>query len=250
MIGSILALALLQQPDTFSQKVPAALSEFKMVRLPDGKVTVNGKDFEIKNLYIGETEMTWDVYDVYTFAKELSEEDQQKRPDAKSRPSRPYGAYDRGFGHQGYPAIGVHLNAANQFCVWLTKVTGRKYRLPTEPEWEYAARAATSAEPASLEPIAWFWDNADDATQPVGKKEPNKWGLYDVLGNAAEWCASLDENMVARGGSYRDKKDKVSFSYRLLYSPEWQAADAHFPKSVWWLSNGPFVGFRVVCEGK
>lgn len=70
------------------------------------------------------------------------------------------------------------LNAAND---------GYKYRLPSEAEWEYAARAGDSGEPQSLDDVAWYGVNSGDITHPVGTKKPNAWGLYDMLGNVREW---------------------------------------------------------------
>jgi formylglycine-generating enzyme required for sulfatase activity len=253
MISSILFLTVLAQPAlqqaTFDEKIPEGHTSFKMVKLPDGEVTVNGKTAQVKNLYISDKEITWDVYDVYFQGSDLTEDQRASGFDAQSRPSRPYGKYDRGFGHANYPAVGMAFHAAEQFCNWLSKKTGKKYRLPTEAEWEYAARASATAEPTNLEDFAWFKPNAQGTTHEVGKKKPNAWGLYDMLGNAAEWCASLDEQQVTRGGSYQDTSAEVNFSKRVPYSLDWQERDAQLPKSKWWLSDGPFVGLRVVCEG-
>jgi len=202
-----------------------------------------------KPLWIGKTEVTWDLYDVFAYRLDLTEEQKAKGVEATSRPSKPYGAPDFGFGHQGYAALCVAYPSAEAFCRWLSAKTGKKYRLPTEAEWEYACRAGGNGESAKadLAKYAWYWDNADDKAQAVATKAPNAWGIHDMLGNVLEWTAGAD-GPVTRGGSFRDKADKVHPGARAKQTPEWNQTDSQNPKSKWWLSDGFFVGFRVVCE--
>ncbi len=233
---------------TFVEKLPGTVVEFKMVSIPAGEIQIEGKKHAIKEFWIGETEVTWDVFDVWAYRMDLTEKQKAEDFDAENRPSRPYGAPDRGYGHQGFAALSMTHAGAKAFCKWLSEKTGRAYRLPSEAEWEYAARAGSSSLPV-LEDAGWFWENADDAAHPVGAKKPNGWGLFDMLGNASEWCSpSVGDDPVVRGGNFTTKLADVSFDMRQKYHPSWQMRDAQMPKSSWWLSDGEFVGMRLMCE--
>jgi formylglycine-generating enzyme required for sulfatase activity len=244
----------------YTETIPGTVVKFDMVPVPGGTYTINDpktgkpKQVTIKPFYIGKTEVTWDEFDV--FVHKLDAPDTQKTggADAVSRPSKPYGAVDRGYGHKGYPAISMSYLSAQKYCEWLSAKTGKKYRLPTEAEWEYACRAGVlPAKPITdselLDKLAWHWGNSEDKTHKVGTKQPNAWGIHDILGNVAEWCQPMDDEVpVVRGGSFDDQPDKVHPAARKKYTPDWQMNDPQNPKSQWWLTDAPFVGFRVVCE--
>lgn len=92
-----------------------------------------------------------------------------------------------------HPVETVSRDEARDFLARLTaRNDGYRYRLPTEAEWEYAARAGTTAaQPAPLDEIAWYDADSEDASHPVGRKKPNAWGLYDMFGNVREWVEDL-----------------------------------------------------------
>ncbi len=72
--------------------------------------------------------------------------------------------------------------------------------------------------------------------------------FYDMYGNPGEWCTDMDGKIVLCGGTYLDGLTGLTPSMRRYFQPRWQETDPQFPKSRWWLSDGKFCGFRVVCE--
>ncbi len=173
---------------------------------------------ELEPFWIGKFEITWDTFD--EFRREYrSLGDKALRKDAVAADawadavSLPTPLYEQdaapilsGMGTSGgYPVANITHFAARQFTKWLSKRTGRFYRLPTEAEWEYAARAGTTSawscggDEAQLGEHAWYFDNSvyEDPSKghpdfgagyrKVGTKQPNPWGLFDMHGNVAEW---------------------------------------------------------------
>lgn len=232
--------------------IPGTTVTIEMIRLPGGAVTLpDGETVTVDPFWIEKTETTWDEFDIYALGLDLKTEE-DRAADVVIRPSKPYGAPDRGFGHTGYAAISMSAETAMEYTVWLSDKMGDSYRLPTVAEWYYACMAGATEDPGSekesLEERAWFWDNAFDKTHPVGTLEPNEFGLHDMLGNVAEWCITGDDTRVACGGSYNDKADAVSCAARAVQTQRWQETDPQIPKSIFWLTDAPFVGFRVVRD--
>lgn len=251
--------------------------KFNMLKLPAGSIEIQVGDSvqkrEIKSIWMAETECSWDEFDTYAYGLDITDPTEKIDSVSKTRPSKPYGAPDFGFGHAGYPCLADTYFSAEMYCKWLSQKTGKKFRLPTEAEWEYAARcggAPVKLEKDALDKVAWFEDNSEETPHPVKKKEANPWGFYDILGNALEWVQKDPETlkadeaadkasdpdkpthkattMIAKGGSWKDPVDKINTAQKFYQTPAWNVTDPQNPKSRWWLSDGKFISFRVVCE--
>ncbi len=188
-----------------------------------------------KPFKIGRHEVTFDEYQVFAYLIEGNGgcDDNHK-----------IGAInDNGWGKRSRPVINVSWHDAQCYAKWLSKKTGRYYRLPTEAEWEYAARAGTANEyywgQQEAKDYVWFTDNSEGVTHPVGEKKPNAFGLYDMSGNVWEWVqdcyavnytqapkdgSALELNncvqRVLRGGSWYDEPDRLRSVTRNGYSPD------------------------------
>jgi formylglycine-generating enzyme required for sulfatase activity len=135
------------------------------------------------------------------------------------------------------PVDSVSWNSAVEFCRKLSQLTGRQYRLPTEAEWEYAARAGSpKSSTGNVEATAWYDANSAGHPHAVGQKEANAFGLYDLTGNLWEWCQSkykpypynasdgresLQETdvRVLRGGSFESSARGCRSTYRRRVTP-------------------------------
>jgi formylglycine-generating enzyme required for sulfatase activity len=235
------------------QEIPSAAFKFSMLPVP------GSADGSIPPLYVAKTELTWEAFDVWAYrldekGEQTPSPQQSGAPDAATRPSKPYLPPDRGFGHEGYAAISLTFRSAETFCAWLSNVSGLKYRLPTEAEWEHACLAGQSGDfgfeggEEELGRYAWFEGNSDEKPHAAATKRHNAWGLYDMHGNVQEWVVGRDGKPTTKGGSWRDPPEMLKAGARQKQDSSWNASDPNLPKSRWWLSDGSFVGFRVVCE--
>jgi formylglycine-generating enzyme required for sulfatase activity len=232
----------------YTDSIPGTLVTWQMVPVPGGPVTVGDSTLTVASFWIGRTELLWDAYDVFAF---LERDSGVAGGDAVARPSRPYGAPDHGFGHRGYATLSVTRAAAEAFCAWLSIRTGKRYRLPTEAEWQRAATLALGDGPLAPErrdAIAWHAGNSGGRAHAAATRQPDALGLSDLLGNAAEWVMPADGRLVTRGGSWRDPPARVDARARAVQDYTWNETDPQLPKSRWWLSDGSFVGFRIVRE--
>jgi formylglycine-generating enzyme required for sulfatase activity len=234
--------------EAYRESISGTLVSFEMMPVPGGTVVLDGKPIAVTPFYIGRTEVTWDMYDVFALGLDVPKE--KRGADATARPSQPYGAPDYGWGHAGYPAISVTRAGAQAFCEWLSKKTGRPYRLPTEAEWVHTASRSSGGQlsPAQRDSLAWHRGNSSARAHAVATRTADALGLFDLFGNAAEWVMTIDGQPAVRGGSFRDPAGSVGPSARAVQDDSWNERDPQLPKSRWWLSDGPFAGFRVVRD--
>ncbi len=269
---------------------------FDMLPIPGGGFTIGSPNSEkgrgvdegpqvkvqIDPFWMAKVQTTWDLYDLYWQDEQIPDGDKHRNgpivtKDILTRPTPTYADETFGHGRQGKPALGMSHHAALMYCQWLSRKTGKSYRLPTEAEWEYACRAGTTTaypfgdDPSRLGEYAWFGANAEEDTHPVGTKKPNAWGLYDMLGNVDEWCMdhysptdyqkyrknpltinpirkpdAFRYSYVVRGGSWADPAERCRSATRRGSEKAWQKRDPDQPQSIWWMCDGDFVGFRVV----
>jgi formylglycine-generating enzyme required for sulfatase activity len=287
--------------ETVNTKTGAKIT-FEMLLVPGGTFTMGSpatetgrKEHEgpqrrvrLNRFYLCATETRMELFLAYygevTAGKKTRAEGEEAPPegsaapdgvDGVSGPTVVYGDMTMGFG-KDYPAFGMSWTNAVYFCKWLSEKTGKKYRLPTEAEWEYAARAGSTtplgecAGPEKLSEIAWFKTNSDDEPHPVAKKKPNAWGFFDMRGNVMEWVwdfyaadgyqqtASVAELVnptgpktgeihVARGGCHGSSWEDLRCAARARHEKGWHMHDPQMPKSKWWLPQMDIIGFRVAC---
>jgi formylglycine-generating enzyme required for sulfatase activity len=158
------------------------------------------------------------------------------------------------------PVANISWHDAVAYCNWLSQATGKKFRLPTEAEWEYAAKGGAKSKGYkyvggnNLNEVAWYVENSDKRSHTIGKKMPNELDIYDMAGNIREWCSDWysdtyyktspednpagpdrGSNRVVRGGSWGSEEGRMRISYR----------NNEFP-----YNSALGFGFRVAISGE
>ena len=280
----------------YQEKVPGTNLSFRMIPVEAGTFVMGSPAGEagrkedegpqvsvkIDPFWMAEFEVTWDLFEVFVSkeqeAKLLAENNAEiknelAKVDGISRPTPAYTDMSFGMGKSGFPAVNMTHYAAVNFCKWLSAKTGNFYRLPTEAEWEYACRAGSKTayffgeDVSKLPEYAWYYDNSDGGYKKPGLKKPNPWGIYDIIGNVAEYTldqydperykkAGSDKHSfnkttqlyphVFRGGSWNDDPDRLRSASRRATNPKFKQRDPQIPRSAWWFTDASFLGLRVV----
>jgi len=223
------------------------IKEPEMVKIPAGSFQMgsnDGSDDEkplhsvtLKSFAIGRYEVTFDEYD--QFAKATG----KPKPD------------DKGWGRGERPVINVSWENAVAYVQWLSNITGKHFRLPTEAEWEYAARAKTTSDyywDGQADDFAWFTGNSAGKTHQVGQKKPNAFGVYDTAGNVKEWvqdCYEVIYNQAPRDGTAPEQQECIT---RVLRGGSWSGDQddlrSAYRSSYFQDDRGDFIGFRLAQD--
>ena len=221
--------------ENFMETIPGTAASISMIAVPGGEFTMGSPSDEpfrkenegpqrkvkVSPFFMGEVEVTWDQFWAF-YSETMSEgrtppaviyaNNSREDIDAVSGPTPPFGLPDQGWGMGSRPAITMTHYSAQTFCQWLSLKTGKKYRLPTEAEWEYAARGGTATpyffegnpkklsnegflksifkpDTTGIYSHAVYVNNSGNRTQEPSEARPNPFGLKNMLGNVMEYCS-------------------------------------------------------------
>jgi formylglycine-generating enzyme required for sulfatase activity len=278
--------------EDFTETIPGTTVSFNMKAIPGGSFKIGSpeneemrksdegpqKEVKLSPFFMAEVEVTWDEYLAFysaTAAEGRTTDTEGTRAqtdvDAISGPTPPYGQPDQNWGLGTRPAITMSYHSAETYCKWLSKVTGKTYRLPTEAEWEYAARGGTQTpfffpgEPKEFEEKGFFGSlfgktsdsinnyviyakNSDAKTHEPEAVEANPFGLKNMLGNAAEYCldwyspdtySKLQDGVLDPKGPESGEEHVIRGGYYRSEAGEVRSAARDYTKSVAWMKTDP-----------
>jgi formylglycine-generating enzyme required for sulfatase activity len=284
--------AVINSHEDFTETIPKTSISFNMKAIPGGSFKIGSpeeeqlnkpdewpqKEVKISPFFMAEIEVTWDEYLAFygaTAAEGRSTDTEGTRTetevDAITGPTPPYGQPDQNWGLGNRPAITMTHHAAETYCKWLSHVTGKTYRLPTEAEWEYAARGKTETpfffegNPKDFSEKGFFGKlfgksndlinkyiiyagNSQAKTETPDVVEPNPYGLKNMLGNAAEYCSDwyaedayeklTDGTVDPKGPSSGEEYVIRGGSFR-SHVGEVRSASRDYTKTEDWLKTDP-----------
>ncbi|MDR2057620.1 MAG: SUMF1/EgtB/PvdO family nonheme iron enzyme [Dysgonamonadaceae bacterium] len=254
--------------ENFTEHIPGSMVSFEMIAVPGGTFRMGSpvdepfrkedegpvRTVTLSPFFMSEVEVTWDMYWTF-YVKTMSEGRtppanvfaNNSRPDvdAISGPTPPFGFPDQGWGGGNRPAITMTHYAAETFCQWLSLVTGKKYRLPTEAEWEYAARSGSEtpyffegnpknfsnkgfwrkffkADSNTISSFIIYANNSKSRTQEPGAVKANPLGLKNMLGNVMEYCADKYDPQAYR------KTNENATNPLVTEGTEWVVRGGHY----------------------
>lgn len=276
--------------ENFTEKIPGTTVSFEMIAIPGGNFNMGSPENEplrkpdegpvrkvkLTKFWMGKIEVSWNEYLAFfqaTASQGRTEGQVLKNinVDAITGPTPPWGAPDQGWGKGTRPAITMSWRAANTYCEWLSKVTGKKYRLPTEAEWEYACRGNTSTpyffegDPNKFTSqgifkkifgpdttniaahIVYKVNSLSKTNDPASVKE-NPFGLKNMAGNVMEFCSDYysPEAYKSGGGEVSDPKGPETGEEHVIRGGSFKSdakdvrsASRDFTKTRAWLSTDP-----------
>ncbi len=283
--------------ESFTEQIPGSSVSFNMIAVPGGTFTMGSPldepfrrsnegpriEVELSPFFMAEIEVTWDEYlafYVQTAAEGRSTDTEGLRSqeagelDAISGATPPYGQPDQGWGMGQRPAISFTFHAAETYCRWLSQVTGKTYRLPTEAEWEYACRGGTTGpyffpgdpnrfersglrarlsknDTTVINSFIIYQENSPSKTQTPDMVKPNPFGLKNMLGNVAEFCSDwyapdayslYDEGTVRNPRGPESGEERVVRGGSFLNSAgQLRAAARDYTRTEAWLRTDPQI---------
>ena len=233
---------------SFAQSPDKNPDQPEVVFVKGGTFEMGGTDFErempihtvtVSDFSIGKYEVT--VGDYRKFCDETSTE----------MPDEPGWGWE-----EDHPVVNVDWKDAVAYCEWLGTKYGGTWRLPTEAEWEYAARGGNKSQDTEysggndLESLAWFGENSEVHTHPVGLKKPNELGIYDMSGNAREWCKDFYNSKYYESSASVDPQGPETGGYHTSRGGSWYTKAFHCrvsDRSIRLMHGHPdySLGFRV-----